>query len=982
MSQRITKISSSTRLRALSSAATALALLATSNNVWAQDADAEETEFEEVVVTGTRIKSANLVSTSPVTTVSSEDFQLKGFSTVENLLRDLPQTAPGQTPVTNNGGNGTASVNLRNQGSRRTLVLMNGRRLAAFSPTGVVDINSVPSALIKRVDVVTGGASAVYGSDAMAGVVNFILKDDFEGIELDTGYSFSGHGDGEATDVSLTVGTNFADDRGNIVLNVDYTHRNAITQDLREFSLFSLNSSDLSKGGSITNLEGRISGTYNVDGVVGAFAEFLPNGDITGPGATQFNFNPFNYLQTPMERWVVTSLASYDITDDIRFNGRASYVSSDVTSVLAPSGTFGNGFNLNIGNSPFFSDQARAILADATNNVTGVGAPDGLIDAIYDTNGDGIVDEDAVRRIGVGRRTIEVGTRDRVRAINSFQVVAGLEGEMAESWDWEVFGQYANTDRTTLNRGAISLSRSLQAAVAIRDANGNIVCQDQSNGCVPANFFGKGNLSEEGARYIALDMISMNQTQQLIVGGSVAGDTSNFDISGPFSERPIGLALGVEYRKETSLTQSDDNLHTGNNIGLGATPNLPQFSYNVKEAYLEMLLPILEDKPFAKDLTLDLGVRYSDYSTAGTVASYKYGGSWSPVDDVRVRGMYQRAVRAPNIQELAAAQNNGNVTSISNDPCADGNPVGNAELTALCIATGVPAGAIGFVGGPISGQVGVITGGNLNLFEESSDTYTLGVVWTPSQVPGLNISVDYYDIEISDFITGFGGSSQSVVDGCYTIQKDANGSFCSIGIIRDPLTGSLNGDPGVGIFRANANTANQSTEGVDLAISYTLDTDFAGGSSFHFDYRSNFLLEQAFQGSIIAPVTECKGLYGNTCGDPDAKYRHNFRTTWVGFEDQLTLSVLWRYLTGVDYDLVGSTDAVTHVDAYSYFDFSGNWQMNDKINIRFGVSNVFDKLPPILGSDQGASAVNSANTFPNIYDAIGRYIFTGVKVTF
>ena len=976
------------RTALLGSAATLLAGFAAGTGASAQDSqdsEADET-LEEVLVTGTRIRRADLTATNPVTVVSGEEFALRGFNSAENLLRDLPQTQPATTSVANNGNAGIASVDLRGLGAQRTLVLVDGKRMVAFDSNGIVDLNSIPVALIERQEIVTGGASAVYGSDAVSGVVNFILKDDFEGMEFSARFGSSEGGDALEYNANLTVGGNFADGRGNAVINIDYTNRNGLFQSERPFSVAALDSFaadpnnpfGLVEDGSNTTTDGVVSGLFNINGNLVQDAQFDANGNIS-PYQDPFNFNPFNYLQVPNDRWTVTGLLSYDLNDSAELYGRTTFVNSTVDTILAPSGTFGIRFDTNIGDSGFFSPQAQRVLADVTNNATGVGAPDGLIDGQFDVDGDGVVDAGAVRNISVRRRTIEVGTRDSTFDNTTFQAVAGIRGEFAEGWDYDVFGQLAIVNRTQSQRNDINGTRIQQGLLTEVDANGNVVCVDQSDGCVPVNLFGPGNLSAEAADFIRLNLVNTERTSQRILGGTITGDLESAGIKSPFADNAFAVAFGFEYRDEESRTRPDQNLIDGNGTGFGATVPI-DFGFDVWELYGELYAPIVENKPFAESLAVKAAFRFSDYSTIGSVETFLFGGEWAPISDIRFRGEFQRAVRAPNIFELAAPVNDSGVTGLSNDPCEGSNPVGNQELTDLCIATGVPAANIGFVNSIVSGQVGGIFGGNMDLQEETADTITIGAVVTPRAIPGLSVTVDYYDIEIEDAIDGFGGSSQQVIDGCYNVFRDPDNQFCQA-IIRDPATGSLNAGPGVGIFRGNANTALIGVEGVDIGANYIWEEAFFGGS-LDFNYNGAIVTSDTFQPSVLSPVIDCEGRFGNNCENPIPEYRHNLRTTWVSEDNDFSLSVLWRYIGGVEFDNPETPIIFSEIDAENYFDLTGSYLIKDNINLRFGVNNLLDNQPPIVGSDAGPTIDNNANTFPGVYDPIGRFFFTQITLTY
>ncbi len=391
---------------------------------------------------------------------------------------------------TNNGNEGAARVDLRDLGPERTLVLVDGKRFVPYDSNGIVDLNMIPASLIDRVEVVTGGASAVYGSDAIAGVVNFIMKRDFEGIEGDAQYGLTDRGDGRTSVLSLTAGKNFGDGRGNITINGTYTKQKAIYQGDRKFSKDALAAADFSPGGSATNAPGFVD--LGPDGF-----QFTANGDLIDLGANPdafepFNFNPYNLLQTPQEKWTATVIGHYDITDNVEFYGRGSFAKSKVTTIVAPTGTFFFPFDINYLDNPFLSSQARGVLA-------GFDVDDPSTPTVNEA-GDGIVSA------GLGRRLTELGTRDSIYENKAWQVVGGFKGDFSETLHWEVFGQYAKTKRKQDFINDVAYDRLFQAVQATTDSSGNIVCTDPSNSCVPANIFGPGNLSEAAGDFVRLDL--------------------------------------------------------------------------------------------------------------------------------------------------------------------------------------------------------------------------------------------------------------------------------------------------------------------------------------------------------------------------------------------------------------------------------------------------------------------------------------------
>ncbi|MBV7255494.1 TonB-dependent receptor [Pacificimonas sp. WHA3] len=906
-----------------------------------------------IIVTGSRIQRNDLELSSPVTVVSNEAIKLSGAVGVEEYLRDIPQAVTAIGSNTNNGNEGAATVDLRNLGEERTLVLVDGKRFVPYDGDGIVDLNMIPPALVERVEVVTGGASAVYGSDAISGVVNFILRDDFEGLEAEGLMSISEKGDSQSYTLSLTGGLNFAGGRGNITVNGGYAKQEALFQGDREFSLFALAAEDFGPGGSATTPNGFVD--------LGDGFQFNANGDLIADAVdpARFNFNPFNLLQAPHEKYTATAVAKYEFSDSLEAFGRFSYAESEVRTIIAPTGTFFFPFELNYETNPFISDQARSIFA-----------------AQDTTPGDDSI------TFGYGRRLTELGTRDSVYSNAAWQGVGGLRGKFGSNLKWEVFAQYAETDRSQQFLNDVSFNEAQQAILVVDDGGGP-VCRDASNSCVPANIFGPGNLSAAAGDFIRLDLREDNKTSQFVVGGFLSGDL-------PFaiSETPGAFVVGAEYRKEDYEAIPDDNLAQGNSIGFGSSTPV-NANYDVKEVYGEINIPILEDRPFFESLSIEGGVRYSDYQNEVTTLgvsnsfsnwSYKIGAEWSPVSDLRFRAAFQRAVRAPNLNEIGEPRTPS--TGDANfDPCQGSNPIGNATLTALCLATGVPAENLGSVGGPISGQINNFVGGTANIVPEKSNTWTVGVVLTPTFLPDFTATVDYFDITVNDAILQV--PEQSVLDACYLIEQDASGAFCSL-IDRNPLNGRLIGGTETGVDVRVRNIGFLRSRGIDVSARYGIDIGDVGTIDLGVNLTRQLRTDLQF--ADLLPVNECEGLVGTTCLRPDPKWRWTQTTAFT--TGDFTVQLRWQHIGSLTNDNVafGVADAsdfvVPKIGSFDYFDLTSRFRVADQIEFRAGVNNLFDKSPPVVGNDYGGTAENSGNTYPGTYDPIGRSFFIGATLTY
>ncbi|MVZ97575.1 TonB-dependent receptor [Sphingorhabdus sp. IMCC26285] len=952
----------------ISSAALAIGAALSSAPVFAQEAAEEASEQPAIVVTGSRIARPDLESSSPVSVVTSEQIQLSGTNNAEEYLRDLPQAVPAIGGNTNNGNPGVATLDLRNLGEERTLILVDGKRFVPFDSNGIVDLNMIPAALIERAEVLTGGASSVYGSDAVAGVVNFVMKKNFEGFEADAQYGITEKGDGQNRSFSITAGVNSEDGRGNLVVNATYVKVDAVTQGARDFSRDVLAAKDLGAGGgSSTVPEGVIDGlvAFGGRGIFDAAGNLAPF-DIKKQG---FNFNPFNLLLTPQNKWTATALARYEINDSIEFYGRSSFANSRVSTIIAPSGTFGFEFDLNYLTNPNLSAQAKAILAQ--NDVTAAGDT---------TPGDGNI------KINFRRRTTELGTRNTVFENTAYQLVGGFRGDISESVKWETFAQWGRTSRTQSFENDLSFD-AVQAGIL----DGSV------------NLFGPGKLSLEAGQKIRLDLQQIDATSQFVAGGFLTADLP-FTLA---SDTPGGIVIGAEFRREKSIAKPDQNLIEGNSIGFGSsTPIDAQLT--TKELYAELNVPIVTDKPFFHSFSLEAGIRHSDYTNLDKqiargnnfkTTSFKVGGEWSPVEDLKIRGGFNRAVRAPNLNEIGQPFTPG--TGDANfDHCESvdrGQPIvlskdvvnnlnrgaAATELLNLCVATGVPLAALqaGLVDGIVAGQINNFSGGNINLTPEKADTFTIGAVFKPSFLRGFTASVDFYDINVKNAI--FSVPEQEAIIACYEIEKKADGFFCSR-IKRNPLNGSLSGGLDTGVDSSTVNIGGARNRGIDFAASYQFD--IGEDTNLAFAVNATRTLKSTLD--FGASVRECAGRLGGICLRPLPKLQWIQTSTLE--HGPWTFQLRWQHIGKLTNDsvafglggAVAEDFAVPVIGARDYFDLYGSVEVAKSLKFRAGINNLLDSLPPIVGNDFGGTTENSGNTYPGTYDPLGRSFFVGATLSF
>ena len=901
----------------------------------------------EIVVTGSRIARPDLVASSPVAVISAETLRANNTVTLESILQQNPQFVPASGSTSNNPGTGAATVDLRGLGSQRTLVLIDGKRAPNFDTTGAVDINLIPPVLIKRVDVLTGGASAVYGSDSIAGVVNFILDDRFTGLRADASSSITQHGDGAEYDASLTGGLKLGD-RGNIVVSGSWAKRDGVYFGDRRRNSQVLDSYDnLAPTGSSNTSPTVFDNTFNPASSA-SYYQLGSNNNLVEDIYQPYNYNPVNYAQLPFQRYTAFGLARYEITDNVEFFGRASYSHSKVRLQLAPTATAGFPFDISPDN-PFLTPQQRGLFfSDPTT-----------------------LNDDGTASIGIRRRITETPGRIQNFVNRGYQVLGGLRGSLGSNYNWEVFAQYGQNKRHLDLLNDLSYNALAQAIDAVPTTSGGVACRDPSNGCVPLNLFTTAPISQSALGFVLANGAQDDKTTQFVAGGSLGGDLGF--LKSPFADKPAAFSVGVEYRRETGRTAVDARYGSGDLIYYGQGQNISG-KYNVKEGYVELKAPLIQDKPFFQALNVEGGFRYSDYSTVGHVYTYKGGGDWSPIEGVRVRGIYQRAVRAPNLYELFSPVVAG-TGSLSTDPCAGSGVTAGSALGQLCIATGAPASSIGRIPVPIAGQINILSGGNPNLKAEKSDTYTFGVVVNPRQLRGLSFSVDYYHVKIGNAINTFGGSEANIVNTCYNVVQNASDPFCQA-IHRNTSTGALSGPIQFGVSEQLANIAVIRTDGIDVTAGYQ---GHAGKLTYGLSFAGTYVRAYDVQSDPTSPFYKCAGRFSSQCNlNPIPHWKHDAELTLgVGSASLLTR---WRYIGAVKDDSEQDAGlAVSRIKAFNYFDETASVDIGRRMTLRLGVQNLFDKKPPIVGDTIGID-YTAGSTFPNVYDVLGRTFFTSISL--
>jgi outer membrane receptor protein involved in Fe transport len=999
----------------------ALGIALISTPSFAQDAASEEASAPEpIVVTGSRISRPDLESTSPVTVISAQEIKLLGVTRTEDLINTLPQAFAGQGGNLSNGATGTATVDLRGLGSSRTLVLINGRRLMPGDPRSpVADINTIPSALVQRVDVLTGGASAVYGADAVSGVVNFIMDTKFEGISFDGQYSLYQHGnksaglvgpalnarrfgyptgsvvDGGTADASLKIGAGFDDGRGHVTAYAGYRKIKAITQDNRDYSACSLTANTpaqiatrnrlLQCAGSAT----AANGTFIMyDGGTSTFFQGGSGRNFV-PGFTPFNFAPYNYYQRPDERYSFGVFADYEISDAVKPYFEAMFMDDRTVAQIAPSGNFGNTFTLNCDN-PLLSAQQLSIVCDAENLIDATGtaaaAGGGPAQLFTDPNTGTTYNKGFAQIL---RRNVEGGGRRDDLQHTSYRIVLGSKGEIGKGIDYDAYYQYGRVNFAQTYRNDFSVTRLGRALDVVTGPAGTPICRSVRDGtdpnCVPYDIFAPGSVTPAALSYLQTPGFSRGQTTEQIVSGSVTMDGSEFGLTSPLSTTGVGISIGSEYRKETLNFETDTAFTTGDLAGQGGATIGLEGSFNVKEAFGEIRIPLIEDKPFFESLTFGAGYRYSSYNVAATAVSagnkfstdtYKFEADWAPVADVRIRASYNRAVRAPNLVELFSVQ----AVSLdgNSDPCA-GAAITAAQLG--CLAQGLTVGQI--VAPNPAGQYNGFQGGNPTLSPEIATTKTLGFVFTPTFLRGFSATVDAFDIKVTNNIGVIG--ADTILTQCV---NTVDPFFC--GLIQRDQFGSLWRTNNGFVIDTNLNTGGISTRGIDLGLAYNRKVDGVG--AFGLSLVGTYL-DELITDTGVGPKYDCKGFYGLQCGTPNPEWRHKARLTWTS-DGGVGLSAAWRYFSSValdstspDVDLRAANQATLppqslKIKSQSYFDLASTFVVGDSFTFRLGVNNILDKAPPVVGSNALTGTTGNGNTFPQVYDALGRYIFAGVTLDF
>ena len=966
-------------------------------------------DVEEVVVTGTRIADPNVTSSSQITSIDGEELLVRGITRVEDYLNDLPQISPGQSITNSNGASGTATANLRNLGCSRTLVLMNGRRMVSGTTGGgnCADLNTVPTLLLDKVEVLTGGASSVYGSDAVAGVVNFILDDEFVGMKSSFYHGFYQHKNdnsslrdlvasydyalapkdvttGDTEKVSVAFGGEIDGGKGHITAFMEHTDTKPILQGEYDISACALRSGFSGCGGSSTIPPGRwadfggysAGGFVNVDPTITG-VDFKVLGNEFVPRAGQaYNYNPTNFFQRPDDRFNSGFFGKYEVSDNAEVYVDMTYMKSESNAQIAYSGTFGNITSLPCYNAFLSEQQYNAACGDWTG-MGGDHAPDfasGAAALAYLANLDLAVGDGSILGYKAPlyslKRNVEGNPRQSIFAYKSFTQTVGVRGDINDNWSYDAYYQTSNVVYNNEYRNDLSVT-AINRAVDVVSVNGVPTCVSALNGtdstCVPYNLFQGGLPGDQGIQgvidggqelqsYIANSTYINGDGEQTTFTAYVTGDTG---YSIPGAPGNVSVVAGFESRELSSDFRPDLPSRTGDRSGSGGATLPLGGTYDVDEFFVELGIPVTDT------VSMDAGFRSADYSTGNDTTAMKLGAFWTVNDKVSVRGSFQTSQRHANLAELYQGIGQG-LVDLDYDPCGIDPDTGAAPIAtqAQCENTGLPANLYGTDLKSPADQYNIQTGGNPNVNPEESESITIGVVLNP--MDGLTLTVDYFDITVEDGIGTV--SPKTALDKC--IETGA-AAFCNL-INRNPVNGSLWLTGGY-ISAQITNISEEQTSGIDVIFDYSVDTNWGplvvSGVTTLLD--SYDIIELPGEAAI-----GCSGNWGGSCGKnpmPEVMGSYTVGLT-TEFDTDVILGV--RYLGETDDLNANNID----FDAYTYLDATAIYSVNDNMSVTLGVSNLLDKEPGYT-SDAG-TAPGNGNTFPGYFDAFGRHIHLSINYSY
>nr|WP_281384416.1 TonB-dependent receptor [Novosphingobium flavum] len=916
-----------------------------------------------------------MTASIPIAVVGADKIDDKGQTFLLDVLRDLPVAGQSLDRTASNFSNydtGVATVNLRNLGSARTLVLINGRRSVGIPGSTAVDLNNIPTDLIDHVEIATGGASAVYGSDAVAGVVNIILKKKFTGVQLHLQGQISDRGDAGNQLASITAGKDFGGGAGHIIANFTYANDAGLASSARAYSQFDAPSRSSYAAQGLYDTSGTASYTLG-DGTTYTFGANNAVKPYEGAAIDGYNRAADRLLATPIERYQASLLGNYEFSNAADAYFELNYTKTKARGSIEPLAVDDQGVQ---GQSVYNYDGSAFAGIPVTNPLL----PATIANAAIAN------DQDVVN---FRRRSNGIFDRSPRAERDYFRGVIGVRGSISPGWKYDLSYEHSQVRDDT--RSESIMMTNYGAALNAITLNGQLVCADpaaRAAGCVPINIFGFNTVTPAMIKWL-----TTYTGTGVVVPGATPGqtvtndylrwnyqDVASLNLTGSLFELPagpVGVAVGAEYHREKSTQHYDPFTISGYSAAQQATDTVG--SYHSAEAYGEVNVPILRDTPFFHDLSLEGAVRYANYSTIGSVWSYKYGGAWAPDRNIRFRAIYARAVRAPNINELDAKQSTTAPQVI--DPCdqnegngdlAPGQLPSSATIPAACLA--IPGIANYLKSHPYFAytlaQVQTVTGllgGNPNLKAEATDTFTAGFTLTPTFLPRFDLTADYYSIKVKNAISSV--DQQTSVEQCLAT---GNPQFCNY------VTRDANGFiTAVDSFQVNA--ASYRVAGIDVQAHYWFPTHLFNPNerlSLSVYYNHKFKQEQTpFVGGVVS----------NELGQADTYAGSQLGT---GFRNQFTLGA--DYATGPVsiawsmkyYGPVDASEGAFHIPAYTYHNLQAKVAIGPdrKFEFYLGVNNLFDKQPPYIAS--GNSQFPGTNTVADTYDLFGRMLYAGVKARF
>lgn len=937
-------------------------------------ADGKAIKLDKVQVTGSRIVKRDNFAESPIYTVTQQDVKVSGNTAVEQYLNTLPQVVPNLSSQSNNpSSNGRATVDLRGLGANRNLVLIDGRRPMGSFSGGTVDINTIPAALIERVELISGGAAATYGPDAVAGVVNFITRTRFDGFAIDGGYRITDKNDGIERSTDLTFGNTFADGKGNAVFNAGYFNREAIGKGARSFSAQASSTTGSYPGGSWstgTNTPTQASvdalfgaGRCANNGGVGGFG-FNPDGTLfctgvandprditryTGPAsdvATRFapdifsyNFEPDNLLVLPLERYNLFSAFNLNVNDYFNPYLRAQYTNYNALQQLAATPASGStGFTVPTTN-PFLTAELRNLLASrATPN-----AP-----------------------FTFSKRFNGLGPRTGYTTHDVWQLTLGTKGDLIAGFDYDLYGSFGRSVLNEAQNGNVRRDRT-QAALNAADGGASL--------CTGGlNLFGSAPISQSCKDYIGLEAKNLTTIEQGIAEGVITGDLFKLPAGA------VQSAFGASYRNQFFDFRPDSGLQPGLVAGFNEQKPV-KGDLNYLDYFGEVSVPLVAEVPFVKELSASLAFRNTDNNKFGDAQTWKVGLDWTVNNMLRTRASLQHAVRSPDINELFAPQLNNFPTFTNQDPCnvsgpnASNNQFGRngangANVRNLCAAQSAVAGGATYT--QPAGQATAIVGGNPNLQPEEADTWSAGFVFTPKfdhpLAKRLSLTVDYWSISLENVIAAL--DAATIVQRCYNRDGanptySASNEYCQL-FIRDQSNGGV-----IGLQQLSRNQAFIDTSGVDITTNWGFN---AGPGKLDFSLVATWLESYKTQTTTVDPIYEYAGTIGATTGSATPEWKGTLITTYG--MDNWKAYLTTRYLDGMSHANVvsgGSPVANTGTESVWYVDLAGSYEVIKNLTLRAGVSNLTNEGPQIYTPNV------QANTDPSTYDVLGRRYFFGIN---